>query len=558
MANPPTKNYVEGSVRTFTEWTPGLVRAARLMADAGSMRLVGELCEDLVGDDRIQGALTARVRGLLRLPVSFETDEPDGEDRPIRDALSDDFWKMYPEDDLHSLCVWGILAGVGLGEHIWIERDGRHIPTLKVWHPRWLRFDWQTREWFVLTDGGEEVQVNPGDGKWILFTPYGKNRPWSQAAWRPLALASIVKTFAIQDWARHSEIHGTPIRVGSAPNGAKAEARRDMASELHALGRDTAIVPPPGYDVKLLEATARTWEMFPAQIEWAEKTMAITLTGQNLTSDVTGGSFAAASVHQAIRLEIIQSDEQNLSTTLREQGLRWWSEINFGTDAPWARWDTRPPEDDKVRAESWSQAAEAILKLEAAGLRVDKRQVASDLGIELLADDEAEPAGELLPFHFEFGLVTINEARSRLGLPPVDNGDDPPRRMESHQAGFLFRAMKAESVASRLGYGGSVQALRSKMAEIIGLRRDPTEEGADYRDDLASKSRDRATELLRENIAQIREAIRESETPEELEARLVKLYEGTDPTEFAELLRKVYILARLAGRHAAVNEVIES
>ena len=97
--------------------------------------------------------------------------------------------------------------------------------------------------------------------------------------------------------------------------------------------------------MELLEAEAKTWEMFPKQIETANAELSILLVGQNLTSEVQGGSFAAAKIHQNVRDDLVRFDAEALATTLREQVLSWWAEFNFGDArlAPWPNWDTKPP-----------------------------------------------------------------------------------------------------------------------------------------------------------------------------------------------------------------------
>ena len=139
-------------------------------------------------------------------------------------------------------------------------------------------------------------------------------------------------------------MHGSPIRVGVAPR-ARSRGPKNFADDLASLGSDTSLVAPPGYETKLLEAVAKTWEMFPKQIETANAELSILLVGQNLTSEVQGGSFAAAKIHQNVRDDLIRFDGEALETCLHDQVLVWWAEYNFGDAglAPWPCWETEPP-----------------------------------------------------------------------------------------------------------------------------------------------------------------------------------------------------------------------
>jgi HK97 family phage portal protein len=59
---------------------------------------------------------------------------------------------------------------------------------------------------------------------------------------------------------------------------------------------------------------------------------------------------------------------------------------------------------------------------------------------EEVSDDEQK--GELFQYHFTFGIITINEARARLGLPPIAGGDKPPDNPLA--GGFGGQEMRAD------------------------------------------------------------------------------------------------------------------
>jgi len=379
---------LEPSVRVFATWTPALIRSAELAADGGNLRLAADLCETLRADDRIRGVLSTRSRGLLGLPVEFEAAGDRRRSKRAVKALEadEDFAAAYPEAELVKLLEWGILLGVGAGPQTWIERpNGRLVGRLATWHARNLRFDWNARRWFVTLDGGTEAPIVEGDPAWLLYAPYGGSRPWAEGLWRALARWTLLKLYAITDWARHSEVHGSPIRVGVSPErGSTAEHRRELASDLRTLGRDTGMALPPGYDLKLVEATARTWEMFRAQIEMADTAIAVLLVGQNLTTEVKGGSYAAATVHSTVKTDLLRFDASSLATCLHDGGLVHWAEYNFGDAglAPWPCYDVDPPEDAAQKAATRKTQGEALTALKAVG--VDIAPVAEEFGLVML------------------------------------------------------------------------------------------------------------------------------------------------------------------------------
>lgn len=374
MAKISKQEYAAPSDRVFTEWTPDRVKLTFLRAEGGSLRSAADLCDTLLVDDRISGALGPRVLGLLGLPFKFEPAEGAARRTPIIKASERDWWEANPESELGQVLRWGIFFGLGPGELVWQDdpQTGRVLPRLKFWHPRHLRIDPETRQWFITTTAGE-VPFTPGDGHWVLYAPYGLNRPWAQAPWRACGAWWLLKEYARQDWATYSEQHGNPIKVGEAPDTASKEARRDLAADLSSLGGDTAIALPPGYSMKLIEATANTWANFKAQIDLADSGMAIAVAGQNLTSKVQGASLAATDVHNTIRLDLIESDGESLASTLRDQQWTWWCEFNFGDRrvCPWPKWDTTPPADLKELAGTLNTAATALKSLQDLGIDID-------------------------------------------------------------------------------------------------------------------------------------------------------------------------------------------
>lgn len=399
MAKPDRVIFREPSLRTFAVWTPALVRAAEATADAGSLRLAADLCDAILADDRVQGVLGTRTKGLLALPLAFEAGgDKRRSGRAIRELEADeDFWAMFPEASLGQLLDWGVLLNVALGELAWSPRDnGREIGRLVPRHPRWLRQDGDGRWWRRVAGAGglvdREVLVTPGDGRHVLYCPSGAERPWARGAWRALGRWWLLKEYAIQDFAQHSEVHGSPLRVGLPPEkGSSEKDRKELAADLQDLGTDTGMVLPPGWDLKLVEATARTWEMFRAQIDLANAGMTIALAGQNLTTEVSSGSLAAAQVHAVVRHDLLEADDQALATTLHDQALVHWASYNFGDPrlAPWPLHDTAPPEDRKAKADTLGVLGDAIPKANAAlaaqgsDQEVDAEALLTGLGVPL-------------------------------------------------------------------------------------------------------------------------------------------------------------------------------
>jgi len=514
--------FVEPSERSFILWSPALIRAAETQADSGNLRLAAGLCDSILADDRAEPVLRTRVRSLFGADLSFEAsgDGRRGGAAERAAEADEDFFTSYPEDELGQLLIWGLLLGVAPAKQAWIERAPRIIPRISFWHPASLRYDWDKRQWFTRVAVGPERPISAGDGTWILNTPGGTNRPWNSGLWRQFARWWLLKAYAMQDFGRHSEVHGNPIMAGLPKDGAavRKEDRQRLAADLAALGRNSSIALPPGFDLKLIEATARTWEMFQAQINLANTAMAVAALGQNMTTE-PGANQNGISGAREVRTALLNSDAQTVSTLLREQSGVWWAEFNFGDRdlAPWPVWDTKPPEDRAAKATAIKTFADSISSLSTAGYDVEN----------------AEEIGK------DYGLVLKKKA-------PAPPAPDSPAA-----------AAGAQGSSSRRP-GASASRWRSHAALFAGQPADATtaeDDGQAYAEGLSDASVAAGAETLEPDLAALLALIEGADSFESLQKGLLNAYQKMSASDLAALTEKALILAELAGRHAILREI---
>lgn len=367
----PTGVYVEPRTRTWTDWTPERIRSAERQADGGNLLLAADLCEQLLADDRVQGVLKVRTYGLTKLPISFEdgTGPAVIRRRAVRALQAQEDWfSIAPENVQAQISSWGIMLGVCPVQKVWqTGPKGRPIPVLDQWNPRYLQF--ADGQWTIDTQEKGRVPVERGM-RWAMYLPFGPKRPWLQGAWRAVSRWWLLKQYAQNDVALAGQ-NAAGIRTVTTPKQDgpvnKDDSRNDikrkqLAQELSDMGRRASLALPPGWDLKLVQASASTHAIYEAQINLANSAIAIALAGQNLTSEVTGGSYAAADVHRVIGQVLIAGDAEAQSTFYHDDVLGDWAAYNFGASeiAPWPTWDTSPPEDLKARAETMSATARAI------------------------------------------------------------------------------------------------------------------------------------------------------------------------------------------------------
>ncbi len=400
------------SARVFTRWRTDDLEIAEALTQGGRLDRAADLCWAQLGDGRVRAALETRVKGLLALPLEFdEAGDRRSSGRVARALKNDGDWYLaHSEAALFSLASWGIHLGVGLAQRVWVLRGGRWLGVLRPYDARNLRWDAGARAWFVRTLAGE-VQIKPGDRRWVLYapscsgTPDGDERPWMYGAWRACGAPWLGKALAWSDWQHHGEVHGSPIRTGDVdPEKPPAPKILNEFGEAYGdLGADTALIPPPGFKPRLLEAIANTWKMFPEAIKTAAVEIVIAITGQSSSTEIVAGQDTGATLHGRVRQDLIDADAETLSTCLHDQALEDYAELNFGARelAPWPRWQTEPPADLGARGDAYKKLGDGLLALDAAapeGQRVDRKAEFEKAGIALEPTPaSAEPRTPVTP-----------------------------------------------------------------------------------------------------------------------------------------------------------------
>jgi len=395
------KNRTDVPVISFTDFdSVGQVKTALYQHERGQFALSAQLIDRMMWDDRIKGVTESRIKALSGLPINInmaDTGAPSdaASNDPACKALKLQWRTMFPNAALNSLRLWGIYLGVGLGQLTW-DTGTQATPKLKVWHPQYIYWRWDTRSFWVTTMEGA-CEVVPGDKQWVLYTPYGYQLGWLGGLVRSLAIPYMCRQWAFRDWARSSEVHGTPIRGLVVPAEAKREDKDRALQDIAALGRESVVMLPRAsdddmFDLKLIEASVDSHKTFLELINQCNSSIAITLLGQNLTTEVNTGSRAAATVHDRVRGDVLKDDAQSTADCLREQVVKPWVTLNYGTDpmmAPVPTWTVDPPEDKAEQSLALQQLAAALQTFKNAAAPVDLRAILEEYDVPLLTAAQA-------------------------------------------------------------------------------------------------------------------------------------------------------------------------
>ena len=390
------------AARTFLCWSRALLQVAEMQADSGNLRLAADLCEALLGDGRIQALFRTRVQALFGLLPTFSATSGDGRRRGrVGKALEqgEDFWELCPSDESALFLTWGLLLGVSFGRlEYWCEdgaandtgevrmHHGRVVPRIRFWHPRFLRYDARLDAWFARTAAGTEERITPGRNGWLLFTPYGRSRPWSTAPWRGLKDFWLSKHRAREDWDNHGE-KGSIFFVEAA-EGASPQQRQQLGAQLDGIAGDPAVVAPHGYKANLYESTA-TGQLHASRVEAANAEFAVTILGHANNAEVKGAN-TGATAGENVRYDLAAFDAEAWSGFVHDQVLEVYAEDNFGDRdlAQYPIYPVKKPDEMAQRGGGLKALGEGVQAVTTASERVDGDKILEAHGLPLLSDEE--------------------------------------------------------------------------------------------------------------------------------------------------------------------------
>lgn len=428
-------------VPVLTEWDVVNVREALRQHENGVFQQSALLADHMGRNDRIQAVMRTRMYAALSLPFELK---PQRGGTSLAAELAPRWKRMMPRSVCASIIRDCAMMGFSICQRIWTlnPRTGLWDVRLKRWHPTWVRFDFTLGVYIIQTrEGIEYCPPDNSNPRWCLFTELDDDRPWMSASIRALAIPFLIVVWADRDWARWSEKHGLPPLVAKVPSDMRNDPLTDeFLDSLQELGTESSILAPqfggddPSYDIDFRELKNwQSYQGFEALANRQDKRFAITLLGQNLTTDVTGGSYAAASAHELVRQDYLEADALLLSEGGRQCLCVPWTIVNEDPDplvaeviAPTPVYDATPPEDGKLRGEAMTALGDGLKRLQDAGVDVDVEAEAEKAGITLRAKEEGaarKAKGQVFAWHITTGMVTPDEGRSiALGLPPLPDG----------------------------------------------------------------------------------------------------------------------------------------
>ena len=396
---PPVSILSQIQPTNVPQWDLRTIDDALEQHELGFFLQSSALADAMGRDDRIPGCRDTRVRALASKSGCGFSLTPSTRGKPkiaidLAKEITEVWWYSIPETVLSRVLVDAVMLGVGFARIHWEKVDGLIVPRLEPWDAHTIYYDWSIRRYRAIGIEGQVI-IDPGSAEWLIYEP-ANYRSWMFGAIRGLARTWMYRRWNQNDWSRYCEKHGNPIIAITEPTGNQWSTQKlALYNQIRNIGREGLLRLPKddkgqGWDAKYLEPTSKSYGAFQEFLKRLDTNIAVMLLGQNLTTEVNGGSYAASMIHNLIRLDYLDADAESLSTALRACIWKPYVRFNHGQSdeeaCPWPTWQTRPPEDMQARATILTSFSTALVPLVQAGVPVDVPRLAEKFEIPLTHD----------------------------------------------------------------------------------------------------------------------------------------------------------------------------
>lgn len=330
---------IERQVNVFTNLNMAQVKNLIAAGETGYLGALYSLYEYIESSDsRIQGMLSVRRKSVSKNKYQITASDPEHESvKFIRDNIKHLRWKTVIE----SLVDARLYGMVGLLKHYGQDKDGRIIvdKITQIDKTKFAQANYLTAKRtgepiiYKYQYGNEHVTVHDLlDRNLILFGSAGNiaGKYDMAGTMRSIGRWFVIKQFAIQSWALFAEKYGFPVAVMKATEADYNKNKATAIKLLQSVGANRYAYILKDMDFETVSANgANNVDVFKQLINEANTEMAIGILGQNLTTEVKGGSLAAADIHDGIKDDIVTADIQFVDEIINDQFIRPLIALNF-------------------------------------------------------------------------------------------------------------------------------------------------------------------------------------------------------------------------------------
>ncbi len=414
--------------------------------------------------------------------------------------ISDALWGMKPSPAADEngfdgtikdiLDAWG--KGLSVQEVDWHIRNHPSLgditaPRATLWvHP--VNYAWSNEGRLGLrsemaggsTDAGTYSMLSPSyqpgrsvltdfpEHKFLIGIHKAKsNHAMVSALLRPLAWWWCAANFSA-DWLMNlAQLFGLPIRWGMYPRGAAQATINAVADMLENMGSAAWAAFPEGTTLDL-KTPGSLGQMSPQAdlLDRADTNCDLIILGQTLTSkmDSSGGSFAAATVHEGVKLERVQAAANFAACVINEQLIPSILVLNYGEDSECPEFCPKPHKNEDVKLN-----AERDAILLAAGMEIPKDWYYKRHGVPLPSPGE-EVIKQAAPTPVGKDGKPVKPGNPNddpdpedpeEDTEPVDEEDAPAKAKASERRAGVVRLVEA--------FADDLQPVRERLDRILSI-----------------------------------------------------------------------------------------
>lgn len=519
---------------SFREYvTDGLTpeRLARVFkaADMGDVRSQAELFDQLEEKDgHLLCERDKRKNVILDLEFNIEPASDDSRDVKIAEFVEEFFDDLADWEDSLTAVQDAVGKGFSAQEIFWDVSEGQAVPT-KLEFIEQKRFMYTDESGILrkyprlLTDDDPMgVEIQPWK---IMLHQYGGKSGHSARSgiYRVASWMVLFKHYAIKDWVIFCEVFGMPLRLGKYSPGATEDDKAALVAAISSLGSDAAGIISKSTEIEFVETVKTAGsDLYKVLGDFCNAEISKALLGQTLSSQVGDkGSYAASKTHNEVRLDLLKADGRAAAATVRNQLIRPLVGFNFGWDTALPKYKSVYDEDeDLVAKTNWMDKAVSQVQVPAKWYREELGIPEPEEDEEVIGGTVDSDQGKIYKYHLDHKIVKINEAREKLGLEPVADGDRFPEPLEKP-----FSKQEAKLIAAKQG--------------LIDSAPDTVES-------LVSVTTERAE--MNTMIDPIKELLDQAESLEEFRDRLLEIYSHVSEGEMAKVMQRALSLAEISGR----------
>lgn len=346
---------------------------------------------ELLSDAHLGGCVASRKSGVLSLLWSIDR----GKALSRQNKIIEEVFAELPIENIIAEMLNAPLFGYQVLEVLWEKVGGYILPVNIVGKPQeWFTFS-EDNILKLKTKKNWEGEFLP-ERKFLLLqhestykNPYGF--PLLSRCFWPITF----KRGGLKFWVMFTEKYGMPFLVGKHPRGTQQQETDKFADMLESMIQDAIAVIPDDSNIEIHEALGKgaSADIYERLINFCKSEISIAILGQNLTTEISGGSYAAAMAHMQVRKDIVDSDRRLVEKAFNRL-IKWIYEINFNSgDMPafsmWAEEDV-----DAALAERDAKLTSA---LEKSGLKLTKKYYQKYYGLD---DDDIVETKEMKETEF--------------------------------------------------------------------------------------------------------------------------------------------------------------